>query len=49
VSAPPERAWWCAHEQTTAPDANGFVICLACLTAIHKPEPLNELIKRIRR
>jgi hypothetical protein len=39
----------CAHQETTVPDRDGFVICADCLSALQRPLSMDELAERIKR
>lgn len=42
-------SWSCPHLETTEPDAQGYVICNGCLSALRRPLNLSQLIDRMNR
>lgn len=44
----PNSPIFCPHTVTTFPDDQGFVICLRCTALIRRPEPLDDMLNRIK-
>ena len=40
---------FCEHDDTTAPDGDGYVICVDCLRAVKRPHTRAEMIDEINR
>lgn len=45
---PSKPSHLCSHEQTTAPDDQGYVICCDCLAAVHRPLTQDEINNQIK-